>query len=233
MTYTITAQPRDIVGKATKALRRKGTIPAVMYGRGFTSQSVSIERSSFLKLWKQAGETKLIDLVVGTGAPVKVIIADIARDPLSEEVRHVDFHQIRMDEKISTEVELVFTGTPPAVKELGGVLIKSLPKIRISCLPGDLISTFEVDCTALKTFRDYIYIKDLKLPSTIKVLENETEVVATVMAPRSEEELEKDKEKPVEDIGAVERIEKEKKEEEPAEGATTPATPAKKEEKKK
>ncbi len=233
MAYSINATTRKVTGKSVHALRCKGSIPAVVYGRGFAPIALTLERNALLKLWKGAGETHLIDLMVDKNAPVKVIIADMARDPVTEEILHLDFHQIRMDEKITTDVELVFVGVPPAVKELGGILIKSLPKIKISCLPGDLISSFEVDCTPLKTFRDYIYVKDLKLPSVIKVLEHDTEVVATVMAPRSEEELAKDIEKPVEDVGAVERIEKEKKEEEPTEGAEPAAGITKKEEKKK
>ena len=226
-TLSLHAQPRTVVGKGVRVLRKTGVIPAVVYGRGFTSLSITLPEGAFHKLFRVAGETRILDLVVGTEAPRKVIIAHVEYHPVHGDITHVDFHQIRMDEKITTEVALKLVGIAPAVKELGGVLVTNLSEVKISCLPGDLISSIEVDMGSLKTFSDYIYVKDLQVPSTIKILENATEVVATVMAPRSEEELKALDEKPTLDVSAVERLEKPKKEGEEGEAAAPVAAETK------
>jgi large subunit ribosomal protein L25 len=213
-TYTLEVKPRIMIGKGLAALRRSGRVPGVVYGKGLEARSIDLDRKQFLKIWKQAKESSLVDLVLDKEKAVKVLIADVFKNPVSEEVFHVDFRQVRMDEKINAEIGLVFLGESPAVKELGGVLVKSLDTIRVSCLPGDLVPSFVVDLTPLKAFSDYIYVKDLKIPESIKVLENANEVVATVIAPRSEEELKALEEKPVEAVDTVERVEKEKKAEE-------------------
>jgi large subunit ribosomal protein L25 len=136
-----------------------------------------------------------------------------------------------MDEKIKTEVELVFVGDSPAVKELSGVLVKNMDKVEIECLPADLPSSIEVDISPMKTFDDYIYVKDLKIGKGVEIeLDLET-VVALVSPPRSEEELKGLEEKVESDVTTVEGMVKE----EPAEaGEKEPEKkePEKKEEKK-
>ena len=221
-----------------RCLREQGLIPGSVYCRGFTPQNIAFDKKAFIKLWKGAGESSLVDLTVGKEPAFKVLIASVDKHPVTEDILHVDFHQVRMEEKITAEVEISFIGIAPAVKELGGVLVKSLSKIRVSCLPGDLISSLEVDLSPLKAFGNYIHVKDLRLPSAIKVLEKEDEVVVTVAAPRSDEELEALKEKPVEGVETVERVEKkEKKEGEEetaaAEGGQAQAKQPQGEEKKK
>ena len=93
-----------------------------------------------------------------------------------------------MDQALTTDIPLVFLGESKAVKELGGTLVKSLEKIAVSCLPQDLIPSLEVDISGLNNFHDVVRVKDLKIPSTIKVLINLEEVVATAVPVTVEKE---------------------------------------------
>lgn len=218
------AETRSELGKSAQKVRGNGKIPAVVYGHGVATRSLSIDAGPFHKLWQKAGETTLVDLAVGEEGAVKVLIQDVQLHPLTHTPIHVDFHQVRMTEKIEAEIPLIFIGESPAVKELGGVLVKSLDTIKVECFPADLIHEITIDISALKTFEDAIRVSDVAIPATLTVIENAGEVVATVSAPRSEAELAALEEKVEEKVESVETVEKKKPEEDvegeaPVEGA--------------
>lgn len=196
-------------GKKVNKGRREGLIPAVVYGKGIKAQNIWIDALAFRKMLKKSGESTIIDLEIDEKNGRNVIIQEVQRDPVSYKIIHLDFFQVRMDEEIETEVELVFIGESPAVKELGGVLVRNMDKIEVRCLPADLPSNIEVDISSLKTFEDQIAIKDLKIGKGVEIkIEPET-VVAVVAPPRSEEELKELEEKVEEDVTKVEGMQKE------------------------
>jgi large subunit ribosomal protein L25 len=119
-----------------------------------------------------------------------------------------------MGEKLETEIELNFIGESPAVKEQGGILVKSLDSIEVKCLPKDLISEIKVDTSSLKDMDDCIYVKDLDIPDELEVMLDENTTVASISRPRSDEELEQLEEKAEVDMDQVETVEKKKDEEE-------------------
>ena len=94
-----------------------------------------------------------------------------------------------MKEEIETEVELMFVGESEAVKALGGVLVKSISKVEVKCLPADLPSHIDVDISVMKTFEDHITIKDLKIPKGVEINLEPEVIVALVTPPRTEDEL--------------------------------------------
>ncbi len=212
-TLVLEAQLREITGKKVSALREKGLIPAVLYGHTIQGKMISVPNIPFTKVFKKAGESSLIDLVIDNAPAVKVLVYDIAKDPLTEAFTHIDFYQVDMTEKLTTEIPLKFIGESRAMKELAGILVKSVNELNVRCLPGDLVHEIEVDISALVTFEDVIKISHITLPKGIEVLDNANNVIATVTPPISEEDLKKLEEKPVEDITAVKVEEKKKKEE--------------------
>lgn len=123
------------------------------------------------------------------GKKRNVLIHDVAYNPLSEQILHIDFYQVKMDEKIKAKVPLVFLGESEAVKGEGGILIKNIQEIEIEALPADLPHHIDVDISGLKTFEDKILIKDLALPPNIKIQAEPEEIIASVVPPRSDEEL--------------------------------------------
>jgi large subunit ribosomal protein L25 len=231
MTFGLNVKKREVTGKGVKNLRKQNLIPAVIYGKDAPPQNLIVEYLPFSKLYKEAGESSLIDLKIDEKMPVKVLVQDVQTDPTTGKFSHIDFHQINMKEKITVEALLKFIGEAPIVKETGGTLIKSLDAVKIECLPQDLIHEIEVDISSLKTFEDAIHVKDLKVPSGVKILADMNATVATAEAPLTEEELKAELETPaVEKVEEVEVLEKEKKE---GEEEAAPAAEEKKEEKKK
>ncbi len=209
----LAVKTRELSGKKVNKLRGQGQIPAVLYGHKVEPKSVVVNYHDFEKIYKQAGESTLVDLKIDGEKPVKVLIQDIQKDPISDQLLHVDFRQVRMDEKLRAEVELKFIGEPPAVKEFSGILVTNVDSVEVECLPKDLVHQIEVDLSSLKTFNDVIHISDMKVPAGITILEDAQEVIALVQQPRSEEEL-AELEKPVEEVIPAEA----KEEAKPAEG---------------
>lgn len=223
MTFNLNVKTRTVTGRGVKNLREQNLIPAVIYGKDVPSKNLIVEYLPFSRLYKEAGESTLIDLKIDEGAPVKVLVQDAQMDPITGKFAHVDFHQIKMTEKIKVEALLKFIGEAPAIKELGGTFVHSVDKIEIECLPQDLIHEIEVDISVLKTFEDRIHIKDLKIPDGVKILSDAGATVAAVEAPMTEEELKELEAKPEEKVEAVEVVEKEKKEGEAAAAEAAPA----------
>lgn len=225
----LVAKTREVFGRKTKAGKKEGLFPAVVYGKKVTPKSLWVNAIEFAKLLRISGESTMIELDIDEKDKRNVIIYEIQKDPVMGNIIHTDFFQVRMDEEIEKAVELVYVGEAPAVKELGGVLVKSLDEITVKCLPADLPSEIEVDIANLKTFEDHICIKDLKISSKVKIeLEPET-VVALVSPPRSEEELTGLSEKVEADVTKVEGVIKKEK---PVEGEESVKEEAKKETKK-
>lgn len=213
-------QKRELLGRKVQGLREKNLIPAVVYGHGAKNQNVAVEYVPFEKLYREAGESSLVDLVVDQEKPVKILIQEVQADPLTGKFIHIDFRQVKMTEKITTEILLKFVGEAKAVKELGGVLVKTVDKIKVKCLPQDLVHEIEVDLSSLNTFEDIIYVKDLKIPAGLEVLGNPNEPVVNVIPPRSEEELKALEEKVEEKVEEVKVVAEEKKKEEEVPEAT-------------
>lgn len=208
------AQSRTVLGKKVKTLRAGGITPAVLYGHGIKNLLLSVPGKTFEKIYKLAGESTLIDLTIDGKNSRKVIIQDIQRDNLKGGIAHIDFHEVKMTEKMSAEIPLKFIGESRVVKESGGVLVASLDHLKAECLPGDLVHEIEVDITALVDFDSVIHVKDLKIPKGIEVKDNLEEVVATVAEPRAEEEAAAvPAEGEAADVSKVEVVEKKKKEE--------------------
>jgi large subunit ribosomal protein L25 len=193
----LNATLRQQTGKAVAELREAGKIPAVLYGHGTENKNLTLEQAEFEKVLREAGESTLIDLKVDGSEPTKVLIQDFQRNPVKHQIIHADLHQVRMDEKIKTDVEIEFINESPAVKDLGGSLIKTMDKIEIECLPGDLISNITVDLSNLKKIGDSIRVKDLNLGDKISILieveaplvlvEEPKKVEEEVVAPKEEE----------------------------------------------
>lgn len=224
-TLILAAASRILVGKKAQQLRRRQRIPGVVYGHGLTNQNVEVDRGAFQKIWRRAGSSSLVNLSVDEQPAVKVLIQSIQRHPTTADVDHVDFYRVRMSEKLQTEIELNFIGESPAVKEQGGILVRTMDKVKVECLPGDLVHVIDVDLSGLKTFDDRIHVSDLAVPTGITLLEKSDEVVASITPPRSEAELEALSGAVEEDVTAVSGVERETKEPEaeaPAEGEASP-----------
>ncbi len=205
------AEKREKIGKKVKDLRKKGVLPAILYGPKVKPLPIEIDLKEFKKIYKEAGESSLISLEVEK-EKFLVLIYEIKEDSLTDEITHVDFYQPILTEEVEATVPIIFEGISPAVKDLGGTLIKEIQEVDVKALPQNLPHDIKVNIDTLNTFEDEILIKDLKIPAGVKILKEMNEIVAVVVPPtKVEEELEKPIEEKVEEVEKVE--EKKEKEE--------------------
>jgi len=213
---TLKAQKREVIGKKVNKLRQKSILPAVLYGPKIKNLSLEIDLKEFNNIYKKAGESSLISLVIND-KKFPVLIHEIKKDPITGGSIHVDFYQPILTQEVEATVPLVFEGASLAVKDLGATLIKEIQELEVKALPEKLPHEIKVNIEKLKTFEDEILIKDLELPEGVKVQREPNEIIAIVVPPEKvEEELEKPIEEKVEEVKGVEKEEKveEKKEEE-------------------
>lgn len=217
MTLTLTAAARTELGRQATKVRNAGRIPAVVYGHGVEPKAISLPTSEFLKLYRQAGSSSVIDVNIDGAQAVKAIIQEVQFNPLTMKPQHVDLRQVRMDEEITVEVPIVFVNESPAVKELAGTLMRPYESLTVTCLPADLPRGIEIDLAKLKTFDDAITVADLVLPKGVAVTQAPDTTIATVTPPLTEEQLKKMEEEGKTDVTAVKTEAEEKKAEEEVE----------------
>jgi len=206
--FAIKAKLRDGAVKVD-ALRKSGEIPAVFYGAGEATTSVSVSRIDFKKVWREAGESSAVKISMADKS-IDALIHDVQTDPITDEPIHADFLAIDMNKKIKVNIQLEFEGVSPAVKSGLGNLVKVLHEVEVEALPKDLPHNLVVDISSLETLDNNITVADLKVPSGVTMITPETEVVASIVAQVEE----KEEVAPV-DLSAIEvSVEKGKKEEE-------------------
>jgi large subunit ribosomal protein L25 len=230
---SLSAKIRKISGKKVKALRKKGVLPAVFYGPKLKNKTIEVDLKEFEKIYENAGESTLISLEIeGEKEKNLVLIHEIERDPLSGRPIHVDFYQPSLKEEIEAKVPVILEGEAPAVKNLGGTLVKNILELTVKALPQNLPKEIRVNVSTLATFEDDILIRDLKVGEGVKILRQAQEIVAHVAPP---EKVEEELQKPIEEkVEEVEKVEKEKKEAEvPPEVVKEEKVEPKKEEPKK
>ncbi len=213
MSYTLNAHSRTEKGRKTQMLRAQGSVPAVVYGSETEPVSIAVDRNAFVKVYKDAGESMIVELKIDEKNPLHVLIQEMQTDPILGDVTHVDFRSVNMKEEIEADVDLEFVGEPMAVKGLGGTLVTSRDYVTVRCLPNKLIRSIQVDLTKLATFDDVIRVSDLSLPEGVTVLDDVEASIAIVEAPRSEEELAALDSAVEEDVAAVEVAGKKEEEE--------------------
>jgi len=203
---TLETTPRDTFGKSLNMSRKAGKLPVVVYGPKDETVSLFVDRVSFEKIWKEAGESTVVSLVTSTGKK-DVLIQEVDEDPVRRVPRHVDFYAIEAGKMVQVSVELVFTGESPAVKTLGATLVKVIHELEVEAMPKDLPHELSIDIGSLITLEDTIHAKDVPLPSGVSLITDDLEVVASVAEQKADEEPEADL-----DIASIEVEKKGKKE---------------------
>jgi len=222
---------REILGKKVKHLRRQGITPVHVFGHGIESLALQCDTKELERVLSQAGQTRLVNLKLAKEKkPRTVVVREFDRDWRRGQLVHVDFYQVRMEEKLRLEIPIVLIGEAPALKAKTNMLDHELGTLTVECLPAKIPNSFEVDISSLAELDQAIRVKDITLDKDITVLNNPDLVVAKI----SLRPVEKVEEKVVEEAVAAE-AEAEAKAEVAEEGAEAPkeATPAEKRSKEK
>lgn len=193
---SLQVQPRTILGRKVKRLRRDGLIPANIYGKEVKSLAVAVSLTDFRPVFRKAGETNLVELKVkDEKEPRQALIHYVQLHPVSNQFLHVDFHQVSLKEETEVEIPVKVIGESPGVKQKGGVLLTLLNEIKVKALPTDLPDSFEIDIAKLEELGAEIRVSDLKVPKNVTVLNSANELVLQVAEPAKAEE-----EKPAETV---------------------------------
>ena len=183
---SLTAKAREVKADLNK-LRKEGELPAVLYGAGNPTVSITISKIEFKKIWHKAGESSTVNIKTPTGA-FDTLIHDVQYDPVSDEPIHVDFLVIDMNKKIKVEVPLEFVGISEVVKNATGTLVKVLHEVEVEALPADLPHSFEIDISKLIALDSQILVSDIVLPKGVAMVTKMEEVVAAIAEQKEEVE---------------------------------------------
>ncbi|HEY5540063.1 MAG TPA: 50S ribosomal protein L25 [Coriobacteriia bacterium] len=181
---------REVIGKANRRLAHENRIPAVLYGPGRDSLSLSIDRHDFeLLMSHHASSSIIVELQVeGEKKPVNAMIRELQTSPVKGDIIHVDFLVIRMNVAVHAAIALHYVNDPEGVKE-GGVLTTNFHEINVEAKPGDLPEAIDVDVAALE-IGDSLHVRDVVAPRGVTILDDPDEVLVSVQAPRVEVEEE-------------------------------------------
>jgi len=181
---TLNVEKRDPKSSLSD-IRKAGNMPAVYYGKKEASTPITLSYAVFEKTFKDAGESTIIHLT-GKGIDVDALIYEVDLDPVTDKPRHADFYAVEKGKKIKIKVPLEFIGVAPAVKDLGGILVKVMHEVEIEALPKDLPHKIEVDISPLVNFESTITLKDVKVPAGVDVKVKPEDVIASVYEPKEE-----------------------------------------------
>jgi len=190
-TLKLSVTKREVVGKKVAALRRSGLLVGNIFSRGNASTAIQVDYEVMRKMVLQAGFNHTIDLTVEGEGDHLVLVKEITRDPRTNLLQHIAFHEVRRDEKVEAEVPVELIGTSPAVLA-GNIILTVDNTILVSANPMSLPDHLEISAELLANPDDLIQAKDLKLPEGVELADDPDTVVFKVDVPRSqvEEEVE-------------------------------------------
>ena len=171
--HKIEVELRDAGGKgASRRLRHAGKVPAIVYGGDLEPRSIQMNHNTvWLLSQNEWFYSAILDLSLN-GDVQPVLLRDMQRHPFKQQILHLDFQRVNLDEAIRVRVPLHFINgeKSPAGKTSGVVISHAVTDLEISCLPRDLPENIEVDLSELKV-GDIIHTSDIKLPAGVEVPE--------------------------------------------------------------
>lgn len=176
---TLAVTTRDLIGKQVKRLRQQQILPAVVYGKNTPSLALSINSANFLKVYREVGETGLIELVDGKSHR-PVLIHTVQKHPVTGLVEHIEFHEVNLKEKVHAPVPLVLVGESPAAKDKVGIILELLSEVEVETLPAEIPPHFAVDVSHLSQLNEQIVVGELPPLSGVTVLTDPQVVIVRV-----------------------------------------------------
>lgn len=190
---TVQARPRAVVGKKVKTLRRKGILPANIYGHNQQSLALELDAHQFSLLQRHLPANAMVDLQIeGEGSRTRpAIIHRTQRDVRTGRPIHVEFFQFNPRERMTASVPIVLAGEPELVRRGEAILIHVLHSLEVTALPADLPPQIEVQASALQALGDTVVVSDLPIDrDLVEVRVAADEVVLTLRAPQMRQEAE-------------------------------------------
>ena len=185
-TNILEAQPREAGTKnQARRIRREGKIPAVVYGAGKESLSISVDPRVVTRILNsETGHNTIFDLALN-GEKAKAMIVDWQYEPIKGKLLHIDLKRIALDRVLTVNVPIFLVGEAAGVKQEGGILEQMLREVEIECLPADIPSHIDADVSEL-TFGKVLRVSDLPHSAKLKFLTDENQPVAHITSVKEE-----------------------------------------------
>lgn len=181
---SLSVEKRDILGKQVKHLRRQGIVPANIYGPNVQSLAVQVTRDALMPVLRAAGRHALISVqVAGEPAPRRALVRDVQRNAVTDEILHLDLYQASLTTTMTVDVPIVISGQAPAVELQRAILLQNLDHVTVECLPTDIPASIEADVSVLQAIGDALHVRDLRVQSGVRILNDPDLPVATAAPP--------------------------------------------------
>lgn len=176
---TLLAEKREhLTASGIKKLRKSGRLPGIVYGKQTENKMIHISASDFQR-WARQQAGGMIELKIEGEGSVNVLLEDVQRHPVTQELLHVDFQQVQTDTAVRTKIPLKLVGTPEGEKT--GILQVQSAFIEVEALPKDLPNEIEVDISTLN-IGDALHVKDLEIPPNVTVISDPEESLLSIVA---------------------------------------------------
>lgn len=175
------ADVRSVTGKRVRFIRRSGQTPGNIYGHNVESQAIQLNTDELVRTLRHVPRTALMTLnVAGERTARPVLIRHLQRHPYNDTILHIDFYQVSMTERMTTDVPIRVIGSTPAIDDFGGMVVQELNTVSVECLPGNLPSMLEIDLGKIESVGDSLHVRDLVAPSDVTILADPDAVVVRV-----------------------------------------------------
>ena len=187
---TLNLDHRSITGKKVRRLRRQGVIPVHLYGADIEPVNLQVDDRTLNRMLIQVGTNVPVSLEFeGQEMENICFVREVQRNPVTEEVIHVDFLRVDVTKTISAEVPLSVVGAAPAVSQMAGTLLQNIQSLSIEALPMDMPAEIPIDVSVLVDFDVSLVVGDVDVPDNVTVLNDADDTIARVVPPRLEVEV--------------------------------------------
>ncbi len=188
-TISLDVSSRDVLRKKVKALRREGTTPLHLYGKGKPSRALQADSFTVGRVVAQVGHSVPLHLKLdGAKEQALVFIREVQYHPITSRVLHVDFYQVDAAERVSGSAPIVLTGEAPAIRVHRGVLMQTLHYLSVECLPMAMPERIDVDISHLEELEQGIRVSDLVTDAGVTILADPEDLIVRITSPRVTEE---------------------------------------------
>lgn len=175
----LNSEPRQVLGKNVKKLRREGKLPANLFGKDIKSTAVQVDSKEFSRIYNEAGSTGVVELKLD-GKTHPILISAVQSDPRNDAYLHADLLQVNLKDKITARIPIVLDGEAPLEKSGQGTVIQALNELEVESLPMDLPHEFVVDISNLENLDQTIQVKDIKVDSSKVEIKTDPESVVVL-----------------------------------------------------
>jgi len=179
--------PRTVIGKKVNRLRRQGIVPVHVYGTKSEAVSAQVEDRVLNRLLPSVGSNIPVSVEIeGQDGADICFVREVQYHPVTENVLHVDFLRVDINQKITAAVPIILEGTAPGISQMGGVLLQNFQTLLVEALPMEIPPAFRVDISTLIDFDVTIQVREVEAPENVSILNDPRAMVVRVTAPRIE-----------------------------------------------